>query len=153
MDPKLPIVTAQTLEDAAALGLVPQRVVAAFAGSLGAVGLLLAAIGIYGVTAYTVARRTREIGIRVALGARRASVMGMVMRQGLVLVLIGCAAGLALAAAAVQILVPFLFGVPPLDPRTFTGATTLFVAAGLLACYIPARRATAVDPVIALHQD
>src|SRR5712692_6491390 len=98
MDPNLPIVRAQTFEDYSALGLVPQRVAASVSGSLGAVGLLLASIGIYGVTAYAVARRTREIGIRMALGAQQSDVVRRVLRQGMTLALCGVGIGLVLAA-------------------------------------------------------
>jgi ABC-type antimicrobial peptide transport system permease subunit len=151
MNPSLPIVTAQTLEDSVALGLVPQRVAASVTASLGLVGLLLAAIGIYGVTAYWVTRRTHEIGIRLAMGAQRADIVGMVLRQGLSLAAIGSAIGLAIAAGASQLLAVFLFGVPPMDPLAFGGAAVLFAAVALAACYVPARRATKVDPLIALR--
>jgi predicted permease len=153
LDEKLPIVSARTLEDSAALGLVPQRVMASFSGSLGTVSVVLAAIGIYGLTSYSVARRTREIGIRIALGARPLNVVGMVIRQGLKLALIGSVIGLTLAAAAARLFVPFLFDVAPFDVATFAAAAAIVLGAGLAATYIPARRATAVDPVIALHQD
>jgi hypothetical protein len=153
MNPSLPIVTAQTLEDSVALGLAPQRVVASVSGSLGIVGLLLAGIGIYGVTAYAVARRTREIGIRIALGARRADIIRMVMGEGLSLTLIGSAIGLIFAAAISRVLAGFLFGIPPIDPVTFTGTTALFVAIGLAACYVPVRRATHIDPTQALRYE
>jgi predicted permease len=153
MNPNLPIVTAQTLEDSTALGLVPQRLVASVSGSLGLVGLLLAGIGIYGVTAYAVTRRRREIGIRMALGASRAAVVGMILRQGMAPAIAGSAIGLTLAAAASQALVVFLFGVQPLDPLTFGGAAALFIAIGLLACYGPARHATRIDPLTALRYE
>jgi predicted permease len=153
MNPNLPIVSAQTLEEATALGLVPQRVVVSVAGTLGLVGALLAAIGIYGVTAFAVTRRTREIGIRMALGAQRAQVVGMVMRQGIALAVAGSAIGLLLSAGAAQALAVFLFGVPPLDPIVFGGAAVLFLAVGLAACYLPARRATAIDPLTALRYE
>src|SRR5262245_66016292 len=99
MNPSLPIISAQTLDDYAQLGLVPQLVAASVAGSLGIVGLLLAAIGVYGVTAYMVTSRTREIGIRIALGAQPAQVLRLVLRHGLQLTLAGAAVGLVLAAA------------------------------------------------------
>jgi len=151
MNPDLPIVTSQTLEDATALGLVPQRVVVSVAGGLGLIGALLAAIGIYGVTAYAVARRRREIGIRMALGARRADVVGLILRRGVRLTFIGSAIGLLLAAGASQALVVFLFGIPPLDPVIFGGVSMFFAVIGLAACYLPARRATTVDPLVALR--
>jgi predicted permease len=151
MNRNLPIVTAQTLEDSVALGLAPQRVVASVSGSLGLVGLLLAGIGIYGVTAYAVARRTREIGVRIALGARPTDIIRMVLREGLSLTLIGSAIGVIIAAAVSRVLAGFLFGIPPIDPVTFTGTTVLFVVIGLAASYAPTRRATLVDPLVALR--
>ncbi len=153
MDPNLAIVSSGTLDDSTALGLAPQRIVVSFAGTLGLVGLLLASIGIYGITAYSVARRSREIGIRLALGARSVDVMGMVLRQGLFLTVIGSAIGLALAAAVSQVLTAFLFGVPPLHPPTFLFAAGVFGAVGLTACYLPARRAAAVDPSSTLRRE
>jgi predicted permease len=153
LDPNLPIVTAQTLDDYAALGLVPQRVAASVSGSLGIVGLLLAAIGIYGVTAYMVSSRTREIGIRVALGAQRGDVVRMVLRQGMLLALAGIAIGLTLAAGVSRLLGSLLFGVGPTDPLAFGGSAVLFCLIGLLACYLPARRATAVDAMEALRYE
>jgi predicted permease len=149
----LPIVTAETLEDASAIGLVPQQIVVSVAGGLGLIGALLAAIGIYGVAAYAVARRTREIGIRMALGARRADVVAMVLHQGVWLAVIGSAIGLLLAAGASRALVAFLFGIPPLDPVIFGGAAVLFAVVGLAACYWPARRATRIDPLTALRYE
>jgi predicted permease len=153
MDANLPVVASQTLEEAMALGLVPQRVAASISGSLGLVALLLAAIGIYGVTAYAVARRTRYIGMGVALGAARADVVGMVLRHGMALTIIGSLIGVALAAGASQLLAAWLLGVPPLDPVAFTIAVTMSVMVGLAACYIPARRATEVDPMIAVRSE
>jgi predicted permease len=153
MNPDLPIVASQTLEEATALGLVPQRVVVSVAGGLGAVGALLAAIGIYGVTAYAVARRRREIGIRMALGARRVDVVRMILQRGIRLTVIGCSIGLLLAAGASQALVVFLFGVAPLDPAVFGSAAACFAIIGLAACYLPARKATTVDPLVALRYE
>jgi predicted permease len=153
MNPNLPIVQALTFDAYAQLGLLPQRIAASVAGSLGLVGVLLAAIGIYGVTAYMVSSRTREIGIRMALGAERASVVRMVLRQGLTLTMIGAAIGLAVAAAASRLLGSLLFGVGATDPLTFIGSTLLFVVVGAAACYVPARRATAIGAMDALRYD
>jgi len=153
MNPNVPMTTAQSAEDYTSLGLLPQRLAASVAGSLGVFGLILAAIGIYGVTAYAVARRTREFGIRLALGATSRDIFGMVLREGMRLAAAGSIVGLLLAAAAAQVLTSFLFGVAPLDPVAFTGAATLFAAIGLVACYVPARRATRVDPAIALRAE
>jgi ABC-type antimicrobial peptide transport system permease subunit len=153
LNPNLPIVQANTLEEYASLGLIPQRIAASVSGSLGIVGLLLAAIGIYGVTAYVVSSRTREIGIRVALGAQRGDVMRMVLRQGMGLALAGVAIGLALAAGASRLLGSLLFGVGPTDPIAFIGSTVLFIVIGLAACSVPARRATGVNAMEALRYE
>ena len=153
MNPNLPIVQALTFDAYSQLGLLPQRIAASVAGSLGLVGVLLAAIGIYGVTAYMVSSRTREIGIRMALGAERASVVRMVLRQGLTLTMIGAAIGLAVAAAASRLLGSLRFGVGATDPLTFIGSTLLFFVVGAAACYVPARRATAIGAMDALRYD
>jgi len=126
---------------------------ASVAGTLGIVGLLLCAIGIYGVTSYSVAQRTREIGIRVALGADRASVMRLVLRQGLMLAAVGTAIGLVIAGAGSTFLESLLYGVRGLDPMTFGSACALFAIVTLVASYIPARRATKVDPMVALRNE
>ncbi len=151
MAPRLPVIQAMALEQITAIGLVPQRIAASVAGSLGLVGLLLAAIGIYGVTSYAVSRRTREIGIRIALGADTSAVLSLVLRQGLLLAAIGVAVGVAMAAAGSQVLGSLLFGIAGLDPIAFGAACLLFAAVALLATYIPARRAATVDPIIALR--
>ncbi len=121
--------------------------------SLGLVALLLAAIGIFGVTADAVSRRTREIGIRMALGATREAVRGLVLRQALALAGTGVAVGLAIAAAASKVLESLLFGVSGLDPVTFAGACALFTAVTLIATYVPARRAMSIEPVEALRRE
>ncbi|HEV2179630.1 MAG TPA: ABC transporter permease [Gemmatimonadaceae bacterium] len=153
LDPHLPILDQQTIEEATAMSLFPQRLAALVSGSLGAVALALAMLGIYGVIAYTVAQRTREIGVRVALGATRGTILGMVLRQGLLLAGIGIAIGLAAALAATRLLAGFLFGVPPTDLFTFVGAAALLVVVALVASWIPARRAAASDPMIALRAE
>jgi putative ABC transport system permease protein len=133
--------------------LVQLRLSASVSGTVGLVGLLLAAIGVYGVTAYAVTRRTREIGIRIAMGAQRRDVLRMVMAQGMWLVGLGSLLGLLLAAAGSRLLQRLLFGVPPLDPVTFGGAAVLFAVIGLAACYVPARRATRIDATEALRYE
>jgi len=121
--------------------------VAVFAG----VGLMLVAIGVYSVVAYTVSRQTHEIGIRMALGAERMQVLRMVLLMGARLILFGAAAGLLASIAATRILASQLWGVSPRDPLTLTGVVAVIAAAGMLACYVPARRATRVDPMLALR--
>jgi len=153
MDPNLPIIASQTLDDRTALGVMPQRVAASVSGALGAVGLLLAAMGIYGVTAYSVTQRTREIGIRVALGASRGDVVWMVLRHGVILAGVGTAIGLVLAAASGRLLASFLLGAAAIDALAFSTAAALFAVVGVAACVVPARRATRIDPIEALRYE
>ncbi|HVD92156.1 MAG TPA: ABC transporter permease [Vicinamibacterales bacterium] len=153
LNPNLPVTTAMPLAQVTALTLIPQRIAGAVAASLGVVVLLLAAIGLYGVTSYSVGRRTREIGIRMALGADRGTVLRLVIRQGLVLTAIGVALGLAAGAAGAQVLRSLLFGISALDPLAFGGAALLFGLVSLAASYFPARRATRVDPMVALRTE
>jgi predicted permease len=153
LNPNLPVTTAMTLSDVTAIGLVPQRLAAVISGTLGLVGLLLAALGIFGVTSLAASSRTREIGVRMALGADRRTVLRLVLRQGLVLALIGVAFGLAAGAAASQVLRRLLYGVSALDPIAFGGAALLFMLVAAAASYVPARRATRVDPMVALRAE
>jgi predicted permease len=153
IDPTLPPPTVMTLAQATSLALLPQRVAAMVTGALGTAGLLLATVGLYGIIAYSVSGRTRELGIRVALGARRADVLGLVVREGMWLAALGVAVGLLLAAGAARLLGSLLLGVSPLDLPTFAGMSLLFVAVALLASWLPARRAAATDPTIALRAD
>ena len=153
MDPNLPIIDAESFDQSAAFNLFPQRLAAAISGTLGFVGLLLATIGIYGVVAYAVTRRTREIGIRIALGASSRNVLAMILRQGLVLAGTGVLVGLALAAAASRAMEAFLFGLPAVDPVAFAGAAGLFALVAFAACWVPARRAAAIDAMQALRYE
>jgi putative ABC transport system permease protein len=153
MNPNLPPIGAMPLSDVTAIGLIPQRLAASVSGTLGLVGLLLAAIGVYGVTSYSVSRRTKEIGIRMALGADRSTVMTLMLRQGLALTIAGIAIGLALGAALSQFVRSLLYGISAVDPITFVGAALLFSGVALVATYVPARRATQVDPMIALRTE
>jgi len=115
------------------------------------VGVVLAAVGIYGVLAYSVSQRTREIGIRMALGAQRSSVVALVLGESAALTAVGIALGVAGAAAATRYLEGMLFGLTPLDPATFVAVSLLFAAVAALAAWVPARRATAVSPLTALR--
>jgi predicted permease len=153
INPNLPVAQALPLSEVTAIGLIPQRIAAAVAGSLGLVGLLLAGIGIYGVASYNVTRRVREIGIRVALGADGGSVLRLVIRQGITLTVIGVAIGLAVGGIVSQVLRSLLFGTSPLDPAVFAGAALAFGVVSLAASYLPARRATRVDPMVALRAE
>jgi predicted permease len=154
MNPNLPIMVSHTLEEGQTGPVVVQlRMAALVSASIGLVGLFLASLGVYGVTTYAMAQRTREIGIRMTLGARGADVLRMVLWQGMSLVAAGAGIGLLLAAAASRALRGLLFGVPTLDPATFGGAILLFGAIGLAACYLPARRATRISALEALRYE
>ena len=153
LDPTLPPPVTVTLERAAAVSLLPQRFAAVITASLGGAGLLLAAIGLYGVLAFSVAQRTREIGVRIALGAVRSQVLRMVVGEGLRVVAIGVMIGLVLAVLATRALAPFLFGVSPLDATAFVAGVASLAAVGVVASWLPARRAAAADPMVALRQE
>ena len=141
------------LDQVTALGLIPQRIAASVAGALGSVGLLLAAIGIYGVTSYSVSRRTREIGIRIALGAPHRHVRRLFLREGLLLSGIGVVCGVAAAIPLTRLLTALLFEVNPLDPLTYAAVAVVLLAAAFAASYLPARRVTRIDPIQALRAD
>jgi len=151
IDPALPRPTMIPLVDAMSLGLMPQRVAALVTGVLGVVGLLLATVGLYGIIAYSVSQRTKEIGVRLALGARGVDVLAMIVRQGMRLTAVGVAIGLVLAAAATRLIAGFLFGVSSLDAITFIGMATVFAAVALVATWLPARRAAGANPMTALR--
>ena len=153
LDPALPILRQGSLEEQIGTSLFPQRVALWVAGSLGTVALLLALLGIYGVTALSVAQRTREIGVRVALGADRPRILRLVLRQGLLLAFLGVAIGAIAAAGVTQLLRSLLYGVPPTDVVAFGGAAVVLTLAALVASWIPARRAAAVDPMVALRSE
>jgi predicted permease len=153
LDPTLPVYNVKTLAEHMSLPLFPFRIAAIVLGSFGVLAIILAAIGIYGVMSYVVAGRTREVGVRVALGASRSNVLFLIMRQGMSLALIGLVVGLVVGFAAAQLLVKVLFGVSPGDPLTFAGVSILLALVAGLACYLPARRATKVDPLEALRYE
>ncbi len=153
LDEKVPVVGLQTLEDAISVSLLFPRIGATLFGLFGALGLLLAGVGLYGVIAYTASQRTHEIGIRMALGAARWDVLKMVLGQGLTLTSIGLVLGLAGAFAVTGMISVLLYGISPTDPLTFAAISALLLAVAMLACYIPARRAARVDPMVALRHE
>jgi len=143
----------QTLDQLLRASVAPRRLnmmlLAVFAG----IALVLAAVGLYGVMSYAVSWRTHEIGIRMALGAQQTNVLALVVRQGMTMALLGLAIGLVGALALSRLLRGLLFGVSPTDPTTFAGVSILLLLVSMLACLIPARRATQVDPIIALRAE
>ena len=153
MEPGLVFMANNTMEENLALSLMPARVGAMLATGFGGLGTLLAAIGLYGVIAFSVARRTREIGVRMALGAKPAGVLALVMRQGFTIVAAGLVVGVALAAGAATALRGLLYGITPFDPVAWGLALTAMIAAAALANFMPARRAMRVDPITALRTD
>jgi predicted permease len=155
LDANLPVYDVLSMEQVleGGNGFFLLRIGAAFAAGLGLLGLVLAAVGVYGVVSYAASQRTQEIGIRVALGAEPRDVRRLVVRQGFVPVLIGIAAGLLAAAGLAQLLANLLFGISPTDPATFAGVTGILATIAAIACYLPARRATRMSPVVALRQN
>jgi predicted permease len=153
LDADLPLFDLTTLDSRVQLIATPQRMGGVFVGGFGNLALVLAGIGIYGVLAYTTRQRTHEIGIRMALGAEPRDVLRLVLRQGLTLVLVGLAIGLAASFVLTRALSSELFGISATDPLTFTAVAILLLAVALLACYMPARRAMRVDPMVALRYE
>jgi putative ABC transport system permease protein len=153
VEPHQALHNVMTMEQRLADTTTSRRLNTALLGGFASVALLLAVVGIYGVMSYAVAQRTREIGMRMALGARPANVMRLVLGQGMRVVLIGAGIGLFGALALARVLRNLLFEVAPTDPATFACVTVLLSAVALLACYIPARRAARIDPMVALRQE
>jgi len=153
VEPKLPITEVSTLAAHVDASLIQDRLIALLSSFFGVLALLLSCIGLYGVMSYTVSRRTNEIGIRMALGAQPGNVRWMVLRETLLLVLIGVAIGLPAALAVTRLVTSLLFGLTPTDPLAITLATLLLLAVAAVAGYLPARRASRVDPMIALRYE
>jgi putative ABC transport system permease protein len=153
IDKEQPLGNVAPLESLLDDSIAPRRFYAVLLATFSIVALLLAAIGLYGVMAYTVAQRTREIGIRVALGALRRHILRLVLREGAVLVLIGAAFGLVAAFASSRLLASLLYGVSATDPQLYLLLSLLLIAVALFACYLPARRAMKIDPMVALRHE
>jgi predicted permease len=153
LDPSVPIFQLQTMSDLVADSLVRPRFLSLLLGSFSAIALSLAAIGIYGVMAYSVTQRTQEIGVRVALGATTRNVLSMVVSEGLRMTVIGLATGLTGAFLLTRVMASLLFEVSATDPVTFVLVAVALTAVGLLACFVPARRAARVDPMVALRYE
>jgi putative ABC transport system permease protein len=152
-DPELAVTSVQTMEEIAAQSLGSHKLTLALVALFASLAMILATIGIYGVMSYVVAGRTQEIGIRIALGAQRRDVLKLVVGQGMALAGTGLALGLIAAAGLTRFLGSQLFHVRAIDPITYGGVTLLLGGVALLACYIPARRATRVDPLVALRYE
>ena len=153
LERNLPLGNPERMSERVANSLYAARMGAILLAVFGGLALLLASIGLYGVMSFAVSRRTREMGIRVALGARPGDVFRLVLRQGMMLVVVGLVLGLVVAAIVTRLLASFLYGVSTTDPFTFVAIPVLLMLVALLACYLPARRATKVEPLIALRYE
>ncbi|HEY0723188.1 MAG TPA: FtsX-like permease family protein, partial [Pyrinomonadaceae bacterium] len=153
VDRRVPLFAVKTMDQHKTYALWAPNMAATFSLAFGVVAILLSAVGLYSVMAYVVSQRTREVGIRMALGANRSDVMKMITRQGMRLAAVGVGIGLVLALALAQVLSALLIGISGYDVTTFVLVPTLLVAVALVACYLPARRATKVDPLVALRYE
>jgi len=153
VDPALPVYQVMTMDERLSNSVAARRFNLLLLGVFAALALLLAAVGVYGVIAYVVTQRTREVGIRMALGAQRSDVVRLFIKQGMALVLFGVGLGLLGAFALTRVMTSLLFGVSANDPLTFAGVALLLSAIAMLACYLPARRAARTDPLVALRHE
>jgi putative ABC transport system permease protein len=153
LDNELPVFDVKTLDQYVTQSVAQPRFSALLLSSFGVLSLFLTAIGLYGVIGYAMAQRTHEFGIRLALGAQKGDVLRMVLVEGIKLAVIGAAVGIAGALALTRVLSSLLYGVKPTDPLTFAAVSVILIGVALLACYIPARRATNVDPMVALRHE
>ena len=153
VDKDQPVSNVQTMDQVVAASISKERFQSLLLGLFAGLALLLACVGLYGVISYSVAQRTHEIGVRVALGAKPVDVLRLVIRQGMGLTIVGLILGVAVGSAVTRVLSDMLYGVSTRDPLTFVGAPLLLLLVAFLACYIPARRATRIDPLAALRYE
>ncbi len=153
MHPRAPVDDVMTMVARLSAAIAQPRVYSLFVGFFAALAVFLAAAGLYGLLSYTVSQRRREIGVRMALGAQRRDIVALIVRQGAALVAFGVVVGLLAAGASTRILESLLFGVSAADTLTFAAASLVLLAAALLACYLPARGATRIDPMDALRAE
>jgi putative ABC transport system permease protein len=153
LEPEVVFTDDSTAEQVAETTLAPTRIGAVVLGAFGALALLLAAVGLYGLIAYSVSRRTREVGVRMAIGARPRDVLGLVLRQGLKLALAGVGVGVLAAAGVARVLESLLYGVSAVDPVSYAAAALVLLAAAALANALPAYRASRIEPMRALRHD
>ena len=153
LDNNLPLIRMRTQSETIDRLLFNQRLLARLFGLFGLLGVVLACIGLYGLLSYEVARRTRELGIRTALGANRRDMLALVLRRGLILVIGGAAAGIGAALAVSRLLDSLLFNVQPTDPLTYAAVSAFLICVGIVACLLPSLRATRVDPMVALRYE
>jgi len=153
LDPEMPMSNIKTMEEWLSTGAAQPRINATLVGVFAGVALLIAVIGIYGVLSYSVSQRTREIGVRMAIGAREENVLSLILRQGMMVAMAGIAAGVVCALLFSRVVESIVFGIQVRDPLTFLGAAAVLSVAAAIACYIPARRASRLDPIVALRED
>src|SRR5437867_593290 len=153
LDPNMPLSHTETLEEYMAVPLFAARATGILLSAFGALALLLALVGLYGAVSYSVSQRTREFGVRLALGAQRADLIRLVLREGLAVTVMGLGMGVIGALALTRVLASLLYGILPTDPLTFAVVSVLLLGVTLAANYVPARRATKVDPMVALRYE
>jgi putative ABC transport system permease protein len=153
VDRNQPIANIKTMSDVVSDTVAPRKFTLVLFVLFALIAMVIAGLGIYGVIAYTAAERTHEVGIRMALGAQKSDVLGLIIKTGVMLTLIGIALGLVLAIALTHVMTTLLFGITPNDATTFVVVSAFLILVALVACYVPARRATKVDPLVALRYE